>query len=144
VRFNLSSVYNGLGRNAEAITLLKEVAEIDPKNGRTYYNLGLLYYEEQQKEEALLSFEKALKLGYNRPEVYYNYGLLLQQLGKDKQAESLLLRGYQKFPAAENLNYALAYFYLKKGNKAAAFKHVNFLRQLAPNNPKYTDLFGIM
>lgn len=144
VRFNLSSVYNGLGRNAEAIALLKEVAEIDPKNGRTYYNLGLLYYEEQQKEEALLSFEKALKLGYNRPEVYYNYGLLLQQLGKDKQSESLLLRGYQKFPAAENLNYALAYFYLQKGNKAAAFKHINFLRQIAPNNPKYTDLFGIM
>jgi predicted CXXCH cytochrome family protein len=141
-RFNMATIYNSMGRNKEAIQMLKDVASIYPTNARTYYNLGLLYYEEKNIQEAIKSFDKSLKLGNTQAEIYYNYGLLLQQMGKEKEAEKLLTTGFQLHPNAANLNYALAYYYIQKGNIERASKHINLLKQLDPNNPKYAQLFS--
>lgn len=140
-RFNLASAYNVAGRNNEALATLKQAAAIDPKNDRTYYNLGLLYYEMQESTKALENFEKAVRLQSRIPGLYYNYGLLLQQQGKKAAAERILLAGYSLAPQAENLNYALAVFYLQEKNGAKARPFAEQLRQLNPGHPDYQELF---
>jgi tetratricopeptide (TPR) repeat protein len=140
-RINLSAAYSGIGKNEKALKTLKEAAAIDQTNDRIFYNLGLLYYEMQDISGALTSFEKATRLGSGIPGVYYNYGLLLQQQSKLKEAEQVLLSGYSLDPTASTINYALAYLYLQEKLPQKAMKHAKVLQQTDPFNPDYQQLF---
>ncbi len=140
-RLNLSSAYNALGKNQEALMTLKEALAIDPRNDRIFYNLGLLYYELGNVPLALENFKSALLLGSSDPGLYYNYGILLQQQGNLKDAEKMLLRGYAISPTAINVNYALAFMYMGQQLPQKALLHAKVLRALDPNNPDYQNIF---
>jgi len=140
-RFNLSAAYNLAGKNQEALKTLQNAAAIDPSNDRTFYNLGLLYYELQDIPSALQNFRKAVQIGSRMPGLYYNYGLLLQQEGSASEAEKILLRGYSIEPQATNINYALAFLYMQQSNPQKARRHARVLKQIDPQNPEYQTLF---
>jgi Tfp pilus assembly protein PilF len=140
-RLNLSSAYNNVGKNDEALRTLNEAAAIDPGNGRINYNLALLQYEMKDVAAATNNFKNAIQKGYSTPGLYYNYGLLLQQQGKPKDAEQIFLTGFQRFPQAPNINYGLAYYYASQNDRAKAQKHARLLQQLDPGNPQYQELF---
>lgn len=140
-RLNLSAAYSSVGKNPEALKTLQEAAVIDPSNDRIFYNLGLLYYELQNIPAALTNFERATQLGSVDPRVYYNYGLLLQQQEKLKEAEQTLLKGYQLSPNAANINYALAYLYMREKLPQKARKHAMILQKIDPSNSDYQQLF---
>jgi tetratricopeptide (TPR) repeat protein len=80
-------------------------------------------------------------VGATEAGVYYNYGLLLQQQGKLKEAEQILMKGYSLNPQAVNINYALAYLYANQNNLSKARVHASVLRKLDPSNPDYQGLF---
>jgi tetratricopeptide (TPR) repeat protein len=140
-RLNLASAYNGAGKNVESLRTLNEAAAIDPRNDRIFYNLALLNYEMQDIPAAMSNFKKSMNLGSVNPGLYYNYGLLLQQQGNMKEAESVLLKGLKIAPQATNINYALAFLYLQKNQPAEAKKFARVLKQNDPANPQYLDLF---
>ncbi len=140
-RLNLSSAYNAAGKNDAALKTLRDAAAIDPRNDRTFYNLGLLLYEMNDQTGAADNFRKAVKLDSRMPGLYYNYGLLLQQQGNSKEAEAILLKGHRLEPQAVNLNYALAVFYFQQGQLPLARPFAETLRRLDPNNPQYQQLF---
>lgn len=140
-RFNLASTYNIIGKNQEALQVLKDAAALDPDNDRVYYNLGLLHYEMGQLKDALVSFQKGVDLKSQNPSLYYNYGLLLQQLGKVKESEQVLLKGYALDPMAANINYALGYYYINQNLPDRARKHVTVLKHIDPENSEYLPLF---
>lgn len=140
-RFNLSSAYNMLGKNNEALQVLKDVAAIDPGNERVYYKLGLLYFEMGNVDAAIASFQQGVERKAANVSLYYNYGLVLQQEGKLIDAEKILKKGYAIDPLATNINYALAYFYFKQGRRNDAIVHAMVLHQRDPRNPDYQSLF---
>ncbi len=140
-RFNLASAYNATGRNKDALVTLKQALAIDPRNDRTYYNLGLLCYEMQDVKAAAENFRQAVRLNSRLPGLYYNYGLLLQEQENSKEAERILLRGYDLEPMATNLNYALAVMYIQQRQPQKAMRHATLLRQQDPNNPDYQAIF---
>jgi tetratricopeptide (TPR) repeat protein len=142
-RLNLSTAYSAQGKNDKALQVLQTAAAVDPKNDRVFYNLGLLYNELQQPEEARKSFGKAVQLKSNNPRLYYNYGLLLFQTGEVKEAEKVLLKGLAISPKEADLNYAIAFVYIKSGQQEKARKYVLLLKQLAPNRPEYQGLFQL-
>ena len=86
-RLNLSTVYNALQKNDQALQVLEAAAKIDPNNDRIYYNMALLYNEMNNKAGAEKSFATSVKLKSQNPRVYYNYGLLLNENKKYKEAE---------------------------------------------------------
>lgn len=140
-RFNLASAYNATGKNDAALKTLLDAAAIDPANDRTFYNLGLLYYEMNDLPSAIKHFQKAVRLRSRMPGLYYNYGLLLQQQGSVKEAEEILLKGFRLEPMAANLNYALAVLYVQQNRQPLARPFAETLRRLDPNNPEYQQLF---
>ena len=142
-RLNLSTAYNSLGKNNEALATLNYAAIIDPENDYIYYSLGLLYYETGDTKAALASFEKAVALASNNPNVYSNYGLLLQA-SNPKKAEQILLKGYALDITFPKLNYALAYFYLSTQQLQKAKKYIDYLKRVDPQNPEYAALFKAM
>jgi Tfp pilus assembly protein PilF len=90
---------------------------------------------------AMESFQKSIKLGSTNTGVYYNYGLLLQQQGKFKEAEQILKKGLAIDPQAINVNYALAFFYINQQKPEKARVYAETLKRADPNNPDYQGLF---
>ncbi|MCU0360630.1 MAG: tetratricopeptide repeat protein [Bacteroidia bacterium] len=140
-RLNLSAAYNAAGKNTEALNTLTQALVADPNNSRAHYNLALLYNELKNPQLSAIHFEKAEKLGDHEADLYYNYGLLLWQMGQSKKSENVLLKGCAMHPASSKLNYALAYFYLQSGDVSSALKYAELLYRLDPNNSNYRELY---
>jgi tetratricopeptide (TPR) repeat protein len=141
-RLNLSTVYNALGKNDQALNELKTAAKIDPSNDRIFYNMALLYNELKNMPEAENSFEKAVQLKTSNPKVYYNYGLLLNAAKKYKQAERVLLAGINISPGDAELFYALTFVYIESKDMGKAKQAALKLKQLDGANPQYSGLFN--
>lgn len=69
-----------------AIQVSKRVAETDPLDVHTHWQLGLIYYFARNFEEAITSFSKALEIDSNFGEAIRFRGLALGYLGKFKEA----------------------------------------------------------
>ena len=64
--------------------------------------------------------------------------------GKLKEAEQILLKGIALNPAASNLNYAMAYFYMAQQLPQKAKPYAIALYNADSNNPDYQELFGLL
>ena len=67
---NLGVIYSQLGRNEEAIGLLKKALETDYRKAITYNNLGLIYADTGKAGEAESAYQKAIEI---EPELSYPY-----------------------------------------------------------------------
>jgi len=115
-KVNLAMLYNQTGRNDEAETLLREVAASHPEILEVQYSLGLLLAEEKKYAEAAGYLKKAAAGMPARARIHYNLGLLWQHLKQDADAEASLLKAKELAPDNLDYLYALADFYLKRGN----------------------------
>lgn len=140
-RLNLSTVYNLQGKNDQALKVLQAAAAIDPKNDRVWYNMALLFNEMNDRIQSANAFAKAVALKSQNPRVYYNYGLLLKESGKLKEAESILLKGISIDNSSPDLYYALTFVYLESKDLVKARQTGIRLKQLAPLNPQYLELY---
>ena len=93
------------------------------------------------KAAAETSFAKAVQLKTQNPRVYYNFGLLLNEIKKFKEAEMILQKGIALDPSSPEMYYALCFVYLQSNDKIKAKQMVIKLKELDPNNPGYQQLF---
>ena len=124
-----------------ALQVLQDALKVEPNNDRIYFNLGLLYNEMNNKEEALKCLKKAVELKSGNPRVYYNYGLMMQQQGNITVATQMYKRGLEIAPEDPQLNYALAILYLQTGQDQQAIKPASVLKKNDPGNPEYQRIF---
>ena len=83
---NLSSLYRsliGFGQNAEnfSIATQQQSTALDPNNPGEYINLGGIYYQLQQWDNAQNQFQIAINLKPDLANSYYNLGHTLEQKG---------------------------------------------------------------
>lgn len=83
---NLSSVYRsliGFGQNADQFAILagQQATALDPNNPQEYINLGGVYYQLGQWDNAIRQFQIAAALKPDFPNAYYNLGHALQEKG---------------------------------------------------------------
>jgi Flp pilus assembly protein TadD len=93
------------------------------------------------KEGAEKSLAKAVELKSANPRVYYNYALLLQQGGKNRQAIDMYIQGLKFAPEDEQLNYALALLYLQTRQNDKAREPASVLKKYYPDKPDYQKMF---
>lgn len=98
-----SYAYNGLctvflyGQNKldDAVTACRQAIEIYPKNSEAYNNLGYALVEQQNLEEALDAFRKAMQVASNNDQKYVAYvgiAYILRLQGREEEA----ITEYQK------------------------------------------------
>jgi tetratricopeptide (TPR) repeat protein len=109
--------------NAERV--LKELARLAPLVAEVQANLGLALYSEGRAADALAAFERARKLNPNLPQMDLMVGLCDAELGRDREAISLLAPAFEHPPDTESgrlagLHLARAYGALKQFDKAVA------------------------
>ena len=83
---NLSSVYRsliGFGQNADNFSILanQQAITLDPNNPQEYVNLGGIYYQLGQWDNAIRQFQIAAALKPDLANAYYNLGHALQEKG---------------------------------------------------------------
>ncbi len=134
-RFNLTNLYNAMGRNADAEQVLRDGIKRAPKEGELYYSLGLLLAEGQRYPEAATNLGKAGELMPARVRVHYNHGLALQHLGRRFGAETALLKAYRLDKNDPSVIQALAILYIQGHQWDRAASYARKLIRLYPNEP---------
>ena len=82
---NLGSVYMMLGRDREAIGVLRRVASRHPNFADAHYNLGQVYFREGDLEASAASFHRALQLGPDH-ETYAELGRVYVEMRRLEDA----------------------------------------------------------
>ena len=134
-RFNLATLYNGLGRNDEAEQQLRHIVLHEPDSGEAYYSLGLLFAETERLEESLEMLGRAAALLPHRARVQYNYALALQHLDRRAEAETALLAAYRIEERNPDILQALAIFYVQQNDWADALPYAKALVEIVPDVP---------
>jgi len=134
-KVNLAMLYNRLGENDKAEPLLREVLAAEPDMDDISYSLGLLLAEKKKYREAVIYLERAAIGMPERSRVHYNLGLLLQYLNRDGEAERELMTALKLEPDNLDYLYALADYYLKRGDLHRAKEFAEKILVIHPDNP---------
>ena len=105
---------------------------------------GKIHLRKKEYDEAAAFMEKAAA---NMPEsarIHYNYGLLLQFLKRDSEAEVELYKALSLEPENMDFLYALADYYLKRSNYKKAREFAEIMIKLDPDQPVGHDLLNII
>jgi Flp pilus assembly protein TadD len=142
-RANLVSLYNAMGRNADAERVLREGIKRTPNEGELYYSLGLLLAEEKRLGEAAEALGNAARLLPQRARVRYNLALALDRLSRDPEAETALLHAFQLDPRDADIAYATATFYIQRRQWKRALPYAERLQEILPGEQSRRLLDGI-
>ncbi|MFQ5446936.1 MAG: tetratricopeptide repeat protein [Saprospiraceae bacterium] len=137
----LANLYYQQQKLDAAETEFEKVTELQPEFGDAYFSLGLLQAERQNLSAAEANLKKAAGLTGN-PRHFYNWGLVLQYLGRPGEAEEIYKKALSIAPDSEVNLYALAVLYVQQGRAAEAKELAEQMLRLAPRNPSYQELMG--
>ncbi len=86
---NLAYALWEFGRVGEALEHAERAVELDPRFGEAWYNRGMLLNERGLSEDALNSFENAIRLGYRSADLLEEQAIALEAMGEDERAQEV-------------------------------------------------------
>lgn len=96
-----------------------------------------------EKDRPLSELEIALKREPTNLALMRQLGKKLQAAGRAREGEKLLLRALDLDPQNIESHFAIADFYQVQGLKFKAFKHLNVILQIQPDNEKAMEQLGV-
>ncbi len=79
-----------MNRPDDARPLLEKVVFFDPANAMAHRDLGILYADQDRKQDALAEFQAAIKIAPNDVNAHYRLGRLYHSMGMTSQAKAEL------------------------------------------------------
>ncbi len=117
-------------RNEQIIEDLKQAGELNPKMADAFYNIALIYKENESDEMAREFFEKTIRANPNYPGVHLQLGFIAEQKGEYAKA----MEEYKKEVAINNKS-ALAY-------QRLGFLYSNDKQDLQKAEEEFLKIFG--
>ena len=105
-----------------------------------YYSIALILAENDQFEDAANSFENAARYDPSNSRIYYNWGLVKQNLKKYDEAIEIYTTGIGIDPAADDIRYALVTAYFESGQYDKALSVAEHLLKKYPDNTSLVNL----
>ncbi len=96
-----------LGRDAQALQVMQQVAALTPRDAEAHNNLGITFKALNRLDEAQASLRQALALKGDYAEAHYNLGNTLQALGRIAEAQASYRQAVALMP-----DLAMAHFNL--------------------------------
>ena len=120
MRESLAELYLRQNEPKLAAEQLKEIIRDSPTNPQAYYFLGAIAYEEKNFAEALENYRKALLLGLNSEQIYFDLAGVSLALNQPREALDYLAQGRKKFRQSfvGEFYTGLAYLRLKEFTNA--------------------------
>jgi len=123
-----------------AISKLEKVLELDPEFVRARDNLGLCYEALGRYEEAITSYQEAVRLNRQKPQNSpwppLNLGTLLLKLGKIEEAETYFRESLRYDSRLPQTHYQLGLFLEKQERNEEAIRE---LKQASAYDPSYAE-----
>ena len=91
-RFGLAMLYS---IEDEALVRERNQFNLEPRDALDHYNLGVLENEAGNHREALSHYRKAMAVGTDLPELYYNLALTYRELSETREAK----KNFQRYLA---------------------------------------------
>lgn len=132
--------YMGIGKLESAIKTLESALILDPINNIVRTKLANLYYQNKQLNKAEEAYKTILEQEPGFGLTNFDYGLLLNELGKPKKAIQQLETSLKLIPYNDRIAYNLALLYFQ--NKQSKKAIILLKRQTKTN--KNTDLIYLL
>jgi len=100
---DLALLYQTRGSSDSAIAGLEKAIEIAPTQEYHYIGLAGVYFEQGEPDEAIATYQEALENGIDDVTLDFNYSLLLNHMGKVREAGTVMdkwvgdIQDYRKF-----------------------------------------------
>lgn len=128
--YHLGDLYERSAQYPEAIEAYKKVVALKPEMGYAYFKMGTAYNRIDKPAEAAEAFEKAVKYLPNFAVAYNNLGVAYGKLGKLDDEIAALNKAIELRPSYAAARYNLGMTHLKKGDKEAATKEYEALKDI--------------
>ena len=125
----------------EAIFYLNKYINYKKDNCDVYNNLGLLYLENNQLDDATLCFNKCISINLGYVKAYNNLGATLFKKGLIDNAINIIEIGIKIDPKFIDLNINLAGCFARKGYY---LKAIRILKDLLKNNSDDYNILALM
>lgn len=134
--FSLALQYEGdPNSRAAAIDAYQRVLASDPEHGEALINLGMLFYDGGDLEEAAGCFQRAVSLNKDSAIGQFNLGSVLEELGQLENARQHLRLAVRIEPHYADAHYNLAFVCDKLGAHPEAREHWQRYIELDPGSP---------
>jgi tetratricopeptide (TPR) repeat protein len=112
----------------------------DPDNADQLTELGTIYGQHGDAEDALKPFRRAAELSPHSPQTQYNLAMAYYQLNRFEEARAPLAAAIQRWPDLFPLNMLYGAVLLKMSDDAPAYEALRHARQLNAQDAATTDL----
>ncbi len=133
--------YMSMGKTEKAIQSLEAALKLDPINNIVRTSLANLYYQNKQYTAAEEAYKTILEQEPGFGLTNFDYGLLLNELGKPEEAIIQLKKAYGFMPKNDRIVYNLALLYFK--NKQVS-KTISVLKKQLKTSTNNTDLIYLL
>ena len=136
VHTELASAYYARGGMAIALQELRIATASDSSYAPAHSMLGLVYMELKENQLAESSFERAISLSPNDPDINHNYGWFLCNSGREKESIKLFVQALRNplYPTPWRSYSAAGLCSLKTGNTKDADEFFQRALKLDPDD----------
>ncbi len=141
VQVNLGWAYAAVGRNDDALRVLREAASDDDVSALN--NLGSVLGRVGKWDEAQQVLERAHRRDPDDPNVQSNLGWVYANQGRLADAAGLLERAILEQPNEASAHGNLGWVRLRAGDNAGAARALEMALTLQPENPWIVNMMGV-
>lgn len=120
-----------------------EMVRRKPDNPKFQYNMGVMYWNEEQPFKAIVHFEKALESDPKYGRAYFPLAASYSAIAKKEKANQTFLKGLRIVPQSVILNKNYAVFLMFNGDLKGALHYIGMANQLS-SKAKDKDIENIM
>jgi tetratricopeptide (TPR) repeat protein len=136
-QLKLTEFYFILKKYQEGLSVLNEILKKDPQNAEAYFMMGMIAKEMDQKDRAMVSFQKSVDLDPNNADAYINLGNIYAEK-KSKVAEKYFDNAVAIDSTNKNALHAKAFYcQMNNRNKEA----IDWYRKIVEIDPHYAQSY---
>jgi Flp pilus assembly protein TadD len=129
-------------RFSEALALLNQALEKNPKNGFAYSQQAKIYFSMHRPEEARQAIQRALAVQPYQPDFLYVLGVIAAQQGKQDEALAAFEKVTQINPKEADSFFEIGKIRLQKGDREGARAAFRKASELDPSDADYKRAFA--
>jgi tetratricopeptide (TPR) repeat protein len=131
------------GQLAKGIQEYIAVQEFNAERPEAQVNLGTLFADQGQYEDAELAYREAIGLQPRFVPAYVNLAQLLSGLKREQDANGFLRRGLDLNPKNADLQHALGLSLVRQKKTDEALGALARAAELAPDNARYSYVYAV-